>query len=537
MRKLSLIFGVFIGALSIAVSAAAQSIPNEPIEIGTAPQFFFDDYLVDNRFAVPGNKAEIPLVRLHTPQKHPRNPVLVDPGVAPSHVTVRYDAEAKLFRAWYQAAVPLVTGEKTSKGRLMGYYHVRYAESPDGIEWTRPKLGLYEYQGNKDNNICFAHPRFEEEIRAGTMSATRGTSGISSKTFLNEADLPAEDRRGYKYLMTYMLRGKGKLPEEQTQLYLIGTKDGIHWDREHQMSLFVGGSDGWQGMTYDARQKKYVAYMRPRDRYEAGGSPPPDDLDFNGVERAYEGVVRRIGYLESDALWQPWQFAPQTILLPDAQDQAEQVTAHMSIGVHAYHGHFFGLLIPYVPKETLWAELVLSRNGKDFQRTHHRVNSTGPAGSWDAKQAWMYPQWVEVGDEWRYYYFGADSAPNTPLQTDTTWGIGLASIRKEGLASLGTTSKAGGVVVTRLLKWPGGELRVNAVAPEPGLRVRVTTKHRQTVPGFDYSDCVPLVGDATAHAVRWQGHKLDSLRGQELRLEFLLPREADLYTFRATGEE
>ena len=29
---------------------------------------------------------------------------------------------------------------------------------------------------------------------------------------------------------------------------------------------------------------------------------------------------------------------------------------------------------------------------------------------------------------------------------------------------------------------------------------------------------------------------LDEFRGQELRLEFLLPREADLYTFRATGE-
>ena len=28
-----------------------------------------------------------------------------------------------------------------------------YAVSNDGIHWTRPNLGLFEYEGSKDNNI------------------------------------------------------------------------------------------------------------------------------------------------------------------------------------------------------------------------------------------------------------------------------------------------------------------------------------------------------------------------------------------------
>ena len=30
-----------------------------------------------------------------------------------------------------------------------------YAESRDGIEWTRPHLGLVEFEGSKENNIIW----------------------------------------------------------------------------------------------------------------------------------------------------------------------------------------------------------------------------------------------------------------------------------------------------------------------------------------------------------------------------------------------
>ncbi|HCN76337.1 MAG TPA: hypothetical protein DIT13_03965, partial [Verrucomicrobiales bacterium] len=109
--------------------------------------------------------------------------------------------------------------------------------------------------------------------------------------------------------------------------------------------------------------------------------------------------------------------------------------------------------------------------------------------------------------------------------------IGLARGRKEGLVSL-RGPRGGGVVVTRLLKWPGGKLMLNADAAKGELKVRVSDATRKVIPGFDYTDCEPFTGDSTALEMKWRGQSLDALAGKELRFEFFL-READLFTFRA----
>ena len=35
---------------------------------------------------------------------------------------------------------------------------IAYAESSDGIHWTRPSLKLYEFNGSRDNNIVWIPP-------------------------------------------------------------------------------------------------------------------------------------------------------------------------------------------------------------------------------------------------------------------------------------------------------------------------------------------------------------------------------------------
>ena len=37
-----------------------------------------------------------------------------------------------------------------------------YAESPDGLVWSKPKLGLYEFNGSKANNIVWTGPGTRE---------------------------------------------------------------------------------------------------------------------------------------------------------------------------------------------------------------------------------------------------------------------------------------------------------------------------------------------------------------------------------------
>lgn len=524
-------FAFSAGLFFAALAAKAESVPDEPIEIGTRPQLFVDDYLVDNRFTVKASAREMVLRKFHAPVKHGDRAVLIDPDTVPSQHAFRFDPEAKLFRIWYQAQFAMDGREDRKPGRWPAYRHIRYAESKDGIHWALPDLGLIEYRGSKHNNICFARAGQFTDPR---LIRTEG-SGISSLRFLNEDEMPDADRRGYKYLMTYTLRGGGKEEEDKTQVYLIGTKDGIHWDREHQMSIFTGGiSDGWMSMNYDPDRKKYVSFCRPRDRYEGGPYKSPRDDEFlpnDSKHSIYAGVVRRIGRMERDALWVQEEAWPRTILLPDEADQQNAITSHMSMKAKWYAGVYFGFLIPYVPKERLWTELVLSHDGKSFARTHQPLIAPG---SWDSGQAWATPDWVEVGDEWWVTYHGANSAPNVAIPKETTWGIGLAKIRKEGFVSL-STPEVGGVIITRLLKWPGGNLLVNCDASRGEMRVRISDKDRHAFDGFNYADCAPFTGNSIAQRVEWNGRGLDGLKNREIRLEFYFAKSADLYSFRASG--
>ncbi len=513
--------------------AGAQFVPDEPVEIGRQPQLFVDDYLVDNRYAIKSPATQMVLRVFHQPVKHGDKPVLIDPGAVPSHHALRLDRETGLFRLWYQANVPVVTGDKTEKGTLFGHKHIRYAESADGVRWTLPELGLVEYQGNTRNNICLIRPGQFTDPRLRRVTG----AGISSMCLLNENEMPEVDRRGYKYLMTYTLRGGGGKEEEKTQVYLIGSRDGIHWDRDNQSSLYTGAiTDGWMGMLYDSARQTYVSYCRPRDRYESGGLKAPGDDAFKPGKSSnfdfYVGVVRRIGRMERGALWQSEEAWPRSILLPDEKDHRNGVTAHMNMRARRHGGVYFGLLTPFVPKELVWTELVFSRDGKAFERTHEPFIANGPEGAWDSHQVWAQPEWVEVGEEWWIPYWGANAGPNTPFKDTVVRGIGLAKIRKEGFVSL-RAPEVGGVVVTRLLRWPGGELLVNAGTAQGELRVRVTDRHRRAFDGFNYADCAPLNGDSTAHAVRWQGRALDSLKDELVRLEFYFSKQGDLYSFRA----
>lgn len=520
----------FLPLIAIDLSPARAVAIDEPIAIGAAPQLFLDDFLVDNRFALKQNTENV-LRQFHLPTKHGTQPVLVDPDAAPSRFGVVHDHEAKLFRLWYQANVPVVIGEKSKKGGVMGFRHVRYAESKDGIHWTLPDLGMHEFRGSKQNNICFMRPgTFEQKVQG---------FGISSIHLMDTAEMPEADRRGYKFLMTYTLRGGGAREEDKTQVYLIGSRDGIHWDREGQKSIVTGSiTDGWMGMLYDPAQKKYVGFCRPRDRYDSGGPVAPSNADFHPSpdprrnDLIYGGVVRRVGRMESDGLWRQQEAWPRTVVLPDAIDLKNNATAHMSMAAKYYAGTYFGFLHPYDPHERVWTELVLSRDSKSFERTHQAIVSPGTADAWDNKQTWAIPDWCEVGDEWWFYYFGGNSPPNLPFQKDTKWGIGLAKIRKEGIVSM-TAPAGGGVIITRLLKWPGGDLLLNCDASAGEVRVRVSNKQRQPFPGFNYADSVPFTGNSVRHKMTWQKNSLNELKGQELRLEFYFSKKADLFAFQA----
>ena len=133
---------VAIAALSSAVAADLF----DETKVNTL--FAFDDYSIPWQ-----HNLKLTLVPV---TKHPENPVLRrGPEGAPDHGhAVLYGTVIKLgdtFRMWYLG----MHEAEVVKGQAPGWWRpMCYAESKDGVHWTKPELGLVELNGNTKNNVC-----------------------------------------------------------------------------------------------------------------------------------------------------------------------------------------------------------------------------------------------------------------------------------------------------------------------------------------------------------------------------------------------
>ena len=124
--------------------------PPEVIDITVGRQLFVDDFLIEETDLTP---------EYHKPKKFENNPIFKPETpwetkysnvACPKSGGVWYDEEEKIFKMWYEAS---------------WLYQMCYATSKDGIHWERPNLGLFEFDGSKNNNIVrfdssYMHPEY-----------------------------------------------------------------------------------------------------------------------------------------------------------------------------------------------------------------------------------------------------------------------------------------------------------------------------------------------------------------------------------------
>ena len=226
----------------------------EVIDIGSRRELFVDHFLID--------QLEGSGLQLHSPQPAERVLTLNLPweGVYSACFTLIED-QGK-YRLYYRG----LPAAKHSQGTEV----TCCAESEDGIHWSKPKLGLYEVRGTKENNVILARNR-----------ACHNFAPFLDKN----PQAPASQR--YK-----ALGGTG-----QPGLIAFGSPDGIHWRQLQPEPVFSKGAFDSQNIAFWSETEDcYVCYFRVFRRgvrWVSRTTSPPPNTRRSAIERKVSTSARR----------------------------------------------------------------------------------------------------------------------------------------------------------------------------------------------------------------------------------------------------
>ncbi len=453
-----------------------------PIEVGSANQLLFDDELVaeSEGFVLettPGVKDGVVL--------EPERPWEAR-GIWAWGSVIQ---EAGVIRLWYDAV-----GEDD-------VWRLCYAVSTDGLRFVRPELGLYEYAGGRDNNICFVAPK---GYHAGTV-------------FHAPAGGPEE-----RYKLVY---GGGGPIGDTPYLHISGavSPDGLHW-RHAANRITPWYTDTMNVAFWDpvvARYRLYVRYWTGALRYEDDRLLGRDDYGLRGI-----------GYTESaDFLDFP---RPRLILGPDDRDPSDMDLYNSAARLYPLADRAYMMFISafYHDPDFLDVQLATSRDGVTWRReAREPVVTLGHAGSFDAQQIYMFAGQAVVGDEVWMYYGGYDMPHGASYPGQVTARVGRVRWLRDRFAGW-AVDMGGGELITKPLAFEGGRLTLNCDASAGGVvRVGLESPDGTPIEGFGVEDCKSLYGNHLAAVVTWKGDDLEPLAQRPVRLR-IQARAAKIYSFR-----
>jgi len=452
-------------------------------------QLFLDDFIIERT----ENLRRV----LNQPVKHSDNPVLCrehpwEGRRVQVYGTALYDPDERLFKMWY-LSIPRAARETVRVNGQERPGHatlLAYATSKDGVHWEKPSLGLVDFEGSTENNLLMPEGY-----------------NVEGASILYEPSGPDPSRR---YKAWYWDHGRGPLvlhegvliygEDERTGMYVAFSGDGLHWTPYEGNPVIKTYSDTGQCVLWDPELQRYVAYGRL-------------------------GFGRRVARTESPDFIH-WS-EPQLVLEPDAQDGGCQF---YGIAVDLYQRLYVGLLWIMHPEverlATLDVQLVTSRDGIHWERAANRevFLPNGPSGAFDAADIRTACHAVVLDDRILIYYAGASGKHGSGSSME----IGLATLRLDGYASL-NGGAAGGAVLTKAFRCPGGRLYLNADAARGEVGVTVCDAERKPLPGFQQS--LPIREDSLSAAVSFaSGAEIQALAGQPIRL-LVRVRSAKLYSF------
>ena len=388
-----------------------------------------------------------------------------------------------------------------------------YAESEDGINWKKPKLGLFEINGTKANNVIMID---NEKLRA--------THNFS---------VMYDDREGIPQNERFKAVG-GASDEKKPYrgLYRFISADGINWKRytKDTTALFNKYAlDSQNVLTWVPSENCYAVYMRGWT-----GGKPGELYPANGVRTIVRSVSK------------------------DFIHWSEPVFMHFgeTPGEHLYtnatHPYFraphilISMPFRFSPKIRVLTENELIENGTERSQWNgvaDAVFMTSRGGNaYDRKfmESFIRPGMEQKNWAARSNIPALGVIPTGPgemsLYVTRAYGtrdvfLERMKLRTDGFASLhaGYTE---GYALTKPVILKGNKFVLNYSTSSIGyVKVILLGEDGKEVAGFGESDSKIITGDRIDSEVTWgNGKTIKDLGNTTVRIKFIL-RDADIYSF------
>jgi hypothetical protein len=472
---------IALGIGSITANVTAQSTP-APLKIGNNVQLFVDDYLIDSmkgaQLVLQKPQPAGVAIKFDKPWE----------GNTSAYFTVFRDGDK--YRLYYRgAAAPDYARPSALKpGETLYPTHRNltcYAESSDGITWTKPSLGLVDFNGSKDNNIVF----------------DGGEASENFSPFLDKnPQVPASER--------YKAIGGGA-----KGLFAFKSSDGIHWEKMTEQRIVTDGAfDSLNVAFWDAERQEYVVIYRAylmgirtikhatsKDflHWTSGdwadyGTAPLEQLYTNATTPYFRSPQI---YLAFPKRYVPWRHIFEDEPRHDGVSEAVFMSSRDGVN---WDRRFMEAFI---------------RPGRDPLDWVHRDHMIATGILQTA------PDELSIFTE-RHYTF-----PSVYLERMT--------LRLDGFVSV-HAGYQGGTLTTRPMFLDGSKLVVNYATSAVGsIKWEVLDVNGNPLPGLGADQTKPLSGDEIEHVLQIQTPKHNPAVGFEnrpVRLRFTLV-DADLYSF------
>jgi hypothetical protein len=393
-------------------------------------------------------------------------------------------------------------------------------ESGDGMNWTRPELGIVEIQGSKRNN------RTDFPVGSGTVFKDSSARDSERYKWVSCDSISPEEFEAFKKKRPDAWNPRAFRKDVGHIYALVGavSPDGINWTKLPE-PFSVEHSDTQVTGYYDERLRKYVIYTRTYMIGEVSEQNKDDRF------RAWWDAGRRsIGRTESGDFRQ--SPVSEVILEPSPSMEPSDLlytNCKTTIPGAPDHHLMFPAIWHAAMDDTTSIVLASSHDGRVWNWVPGTaVLETAEFGEWDGGCVFARPNLIELpnGDFALPYtgYIFPHKYPRGQWKLST----GYALWPKGRLIAL--EAQQLGEFATVAIMPPGRKLRINAVTRRGGsIRIEVANLDREPVTGRTFADSIPIVGDQHRTPATWKGGEdVGTPDGAPIVLRFKLDR-ASIY--------